>query len=95
MRRFRERRVTKGFVGTPAWMAPEVLVCAAPDAQGYSFAADIWSAGCVVYAVLTGRLDAGAALGRPTRNQVRLTATGMRPPRCSVPFSSDVSTSRR
>ena len=58
MRRFRERRVTKGFVGTPAWMAPEVLVCAAPDAQGYSFAADIWSAGCVVYAVLTGRLDA-------------------------------------
>ena len=45
-------------VGTPAWMAPEVLVCAAPDAQGYSFAADVWSAGCVLFAVLTGNLDA-------------------------------------
>jgi serine/threonine protein kinase len=34
-------------------MAPEVVVCAHDDASGYSFPCDIWSAGCVLYAVAT------------------------------------------
>jgi serine/threonine protein kinase len=39
-RRSRAERVSKGFVGTAGWMAPEVLVCACEGAQGYSFAAE-------------------------------------------------------
>jgi serine/threonine protein kinase len=47
--------VRHAMVGTPEWMAPEVVLCAEAGAPGYSFASDIWSAGCVVYALLTGR----------------------------------------
>ncbi|KAL1525167.1 hypothetical protein AB1Y20_020038 [Prymnesium parvum] len=41
-------------VGTPEFMAPEVVLCAEPGAAGYSFPCDVWSAGCVIFALLTG-----------------------------------------
>lgn len=37
--RRRPRTCTRAFVGTAAWMAPEVLVCACDSALGYSFPA--------------------------------------------------------
>lgn len=37
--RRRPRTCTRAFVGTAAWMAPEVLVCACDTAVGYSFPA--------------------------------------------------------
>ncbi|KPI88464.1 putative Protein kinase [Leptomonas seymouri] len=42
--------VTSTFVGSPLWISPEVLM-----GTNYSFAADIWSLGCVFYEMTTLR----------------------------------------
>ncbi|OMJ80737.1 hypothetical protein SteCoe_18944 [Stentor coeruleus] len=41
--------LSKSFKGSPYWMAPEVVL-----RQGHSFAADIWSFGCVLIEMITG-----------------------------------------
>ena len=53
----RARAITKSFLGTADWMAPEVLVCAVDGAGGYSFPADVWASGCVIYALIAERFD--------------------------------------
>jgi cGMP-dependent protein kinase len=55
----------KGFrtftmIGTPHYMAPEVM-----QGKGYSFAADIWSLGVVMYEFLCGELPFANKLEEP------------------------------
>ena len=42
--------IAKSFKGSAFWMAPEVI-----KQQGHGFAADIWSVGCTVLEMATGR----------------------------------------
>ena len=42
--------------GTPGYVAPEVLL-----KQPYSFACDMWSFGCIMYALLSGCLPFDSA----------------------------------
>ena len=45
------RTQLKGEVGTPMWMAPEVLMN-----ESFTFKADVYSFGVVVWEVLTGKV---------------------------------------
>ena len=46
------------YVGSPYYMAPEVLQRDNQEAQGvgYNEKADIWSVGCIVYELITGKV---------------------------------------
>ena len=46
--------LAKTYVGTPLYMAPEVLSLKRGKHERYSDKADIWSVGCIVYELITG-----------------------------------------
>ncbi|EPY23451.1 protein kinase [Strigomonas culicis] len=45
---------SRTVIGTPYWMAPEVVDLSG-EGRGYSYKADVWSAGCTVAEMLTGK----------------------------------------
>jgi serine/threonine protein kinase len=47
--RLEPREKIKGIAGTLTYIAPEVI-----NNMGYSFPADIWSVGCIIYTLLNG-----------------------------------------
>lgn len=44
---------TKTVRGTCSWMAPEVINAHEPDNDGYTFSADVWSFGMLLYELMT------------------------------------------
>jgi serine/threonine protein kinase len=46
----KKENVPQGMVGSPYFMAPEVIM-----QKGHTQAADIWSVGCTVYQMATGK----------------------------------------
>jgi serine/threonine protein kinase len=49
-----EKRVAYSFVGTPQYMAPDILLKNKED-NDYSFKVDIWSLGVLFYYLITGK----------------------------------------
>ena len=53
-----ENSMAETYVGSPYYMAPEVLMkdINAEQFAGYNEKADIWSVGCIVYELITGHV---------------------------------------
>lgn len=56
----KSRNFTQSMCGTPLWMAPEVL-----RNEGLSCASDIWSLGCTIIEMATGKLPWGEDISNP------------------------------
>lgn len=73
----------KSICGTPLWMAPEVL-----RNEGLDFAADIWSLGCTVIEMATGRPPWGDDISSPMA-AVLMIARSNETPRFPTQFSKE------
>lgn len=63
-------------IGTPYWMAPEV-VDVTGEGKGYSYKADVWSVGCTIAEMLTGRPPWPSKTSAPAAIMMIASATGM------------------
>ncbi|XP_052205755.1 mitogen-activated protein kinase kinase kinase 17-like [Diospyros lotus] len=68
------KQPSKSIVGTPLWTAPEVL-----RNEGLDFAADIWSLGCTVIEMATGRPPWGDNISNPMAALVKIACSDETP----------------
>jgi mitogen-activated protein kinase kinase kinase len=69
-----ENEICKSLKGSPYWMAPEVAA-----RIGHSYAADIWSVGCVMIEMLTGA-SPWSTVSRSVKEILKLIISGQTPP---------------
>ena len=74
---------SKSVVGTPLWMAPEVL-----RNEGFDFSADVWSLGCTVIEMATGRPPWDHEVSNPMAMVMKI-ACGNGTPRFPDEFSEE------
>lgn len=77
----KEQGVPLSFKGSPYWMAPEVIM---QRNTGYEFAVDIWSLGCTVIEMVTGKppwseYEGVAAMFKVTRAEAPPIPEGLSP----------------
>lgn len=77
----KEQGVPLSFKGSPYWMAPEVIM---QKNTGYEFAVDIWSLGCTVIEMVTGKppwseYEGVAAMFKVTRAETPPIPEGLSP----------------
>lgn len=68
------------LTGTLAYVSPEVL-----SGQYDAFKADLWSLGCILYVMLTGRFPFGSAQGRALERRILSGDIAALPPSVSAP----------
>lgn len=76
----REASAAKSLVGTPSYMAPEVLSTSLAICEYDASAADVWSAGVVLFVLLHGRYPfytPSPGRGRPSSEEMRRAREGM------------------
>lgn len=82
-----KRGRAKGKVGTPHYLAPEMLHKSA-ETEGYGVGVDFWAFGCLMYELLAGKAAFGSAADSPYAIYTRIMSGKLRLPRH---FSSAVS----
>uniref|UniRef100_A0AAY4BUJ5 non-specific serine/threonine protein kinase n=1 Tax=Denticeps clupeoides TaxID=299321 RepID=A0AAY4BUJ5_9TELE len=84
------------FIGTPYWMAPEVVMCETMKDAPYDYKADIWSLGITL--IELAQIEPPHHELNPMRVLLKITALTMRPQgliyKCCHPFVSGVKSNR-
>ena len=75
--------ISKTFIGSPYWMAPEVI-----KKSGHGKPADIWSLGCCIIEMLTSR-PPWSEYGKDAKIIMKTIVTEARPPRYPDKISED------
>jgi mitogen-activated protein kinase kinase kinase ANP1 len=71
---YEKDEICKSLKGSPYWMAPEVA-----RRTGHTFSADIWSVGCVMIEMLTGKAP-WSSVSRSVKEILQLIISGRTPP---------------
>ena len=61
--------VLETYVGTPVYMAPEVVACAGDNTSSYSSKSGCWSLGVILYLLLSGRHPFPSNVSEAERDQ--------------------------